>query len=314
MIKSSPLVSVFLPTYNQENFIADAIDSVLNQDYENLEIVVGDDCSQDKTWEIVKKYQHEYPDIFKTFRNEVNLGITGNCNEVLKRCTGKYIAFHAGDDVWLPGKINAQLRVFERKSKCIFCYHDIEVFDSNSNDTIRNWNTGAGAKRAIEGGTQKIASSLVIEGTAFLAGLSIMARRDIIPPWGYDSRIPIASDWLMWIETCANTDGDVVFIDKVLARYRRHSSNITNNVDGSFEEQYITLAIVEARYSKLRNAVKRARGYFYYCNAVRAIVSDEYKNGRIMLLQGVRQSVFSWKWIVWWLFSWFKQLASMFQR
>ena len=104
-----PLVSVFLPTYNQDLYVAESINSVLSQDYENIEIIVGDDFSQDKTWDIVLELQARYSSKIKVFRNERNLGITGNCNEILKRCTGMYVAFFSGDDLLNPGKISKQV-------------------------------------------------------------------------------------------------------------------------------------------------------------------------------------------------------------
>jgi glycosyltransferase involved in cell wall biosynthesis len=76
-MKEQPLVSVSLVTYNQQEFIRESIESVLNQDYDNLEIVIGDDCSQDNTWAIVQEHQRHYPDKIKAFRNEQNLGLRG---------------------------------------------------------------------------------------------------------------------------------------------------------------------------------------------------------------------------------------------
>lgn len=305
---SEPLVSIFLPTYNHEEYIEAAIESALEQEYENLEIIIGDDCSTDSTWEIVSQYAAENPGTITAFRNEENLGITGNCNEVLQRCSGKYIAFHSGDDILRPEKIRLQVKVLESNPHCVLCYHDVEVFDSASGETKFYWNSGPKGTPPIEGDTGMLAEQLVVKGTSFMSAQSVMVRQDAVPADGYDERVPIASDWLMWIEACATLDGTVRYIDRPLTRYRKHSKSITES--GHYEvDKFVTLAIVENRYPHLRDAVRRRRGYMYYRQAVSNILANEDERGRQNLLLGVRYSVYSWKWIGWWVYSWLNQLG-----
>jgi len=308
MLDSGPLVSVFLPTYNHEDYIEESIESVLQQEYETLEIVIGDDCSTDSTWDIVSQYAAEYPETITAFRNEENLGITGNCNEVLRRCSGKYIAFHSGDDVLRPGKIRSQVETLEQDLDCVLCYHDTEVFDSASGETKYYWNSGPEGTPPVEGDTGTLAEQLVVKGTSFMSAQSVMVRRDALPADGYDERVPIASDWLMWIETCATSDGTVRYIDKPLTRYRKHSESITESVQHDIDK-FVTLAIVEDRYPNLRDAVRHRRGYMYYRQAVSAILANENERGRHNLRNSVRYSVYSWKWIGWWMYSWLNQVG-----
>lgn len=304
------LVSVFLPAYNQEEFISEAIESALDQDVDDMEIVIGDDCSTDGTWGIVQSYARRYPKTIVAFRNKENLGITGNCNELLSQCKGKYIAFHAGDDVFSPGKLKAQLGVFESDPECVLCYHDIEVFDSKSREVIRYWNRGPRSGRPKQGNCQKVASCLIKEGTGFMAALSVMVRRDCIPRTGYDKRIPFASDWLMWIEICINSRGICRFIDGVFAGYRKHEKSITNMLKAENADTYLTLAVVESKYPLFRSAVRERRGYEYYREGVIEIRGGRFAVGRRYLLGGASMSVYSWKWFGWWLYSWYKQILA----
>ena len=78
-----PLVSVWMLTYNLKKFIKDCIESVISQNYNKIEIIIGDDASTDKTQEILKEYQKKYPDIIKLILHPTNLGITKNSNSVL---------------------------------------------------------------------------------------------------------------------------------------------------------------------------------------------------------------------------------------
>jgi glycosyltransferase involved in cell wall biosynthesis len=95
-------ISVFTICYNQENYISDAIESIVNQSIQPFEYIICDDCSNDKTWEIVKKYQLKYPHLIKSFRNEKNLGLYANANFAQSLVTGNLITSVSGDDLILP--------------------------------------------------------------------------------------------------------------------------------------------------------------------------------------------------------------------
>ena len=304
---TEPLVSVFLPTFNQENFVAEAIESALDQDYSNLQIVVGDDCSTDGTWPIVQEYVARHPHIITAYRNSRNLGITANFNELLRHCEGELVAFLAGDDIFLPGKIGAQVSLMQVHSDCCLCYHDVEVFDSDSGRVLRKWNSGERGNSPAYGSSADVARELVVRGTSFMAAVGIMVKRSAIPSWGFDQRIPVASDWLLWIEICALADGRVLYEPAALSRYRRHASNVTDTVGYAATDQLVTLALVEARYPWLRTAVRKARGYFYYKTGVRRILEGDFSEGRRDLLIGLRYAAYSYKWTGWWLYSWFNQ-------
>lgn len=294
-----PLVSVSLVTYNQQEFIRESIESVLAQDYDNLEIVIGDDCSQDNTWAIVQEYQRNYPDKIEAFRNEQNLGITGNCNEVLKRCTGKHIAFAAGDDLMLPRKISKQIEIMERDQSVVLCYHDIEVFNSEDGKTLRFWNHGPSSYPPITGDAEKVAREVIERGT-FMAALSVMARRDSMPATGFDHRVPAASDWLMWIEILAagGPKKKVEYIPDVLARYRRHGSNIT--LLEHWGDRLVTLAIVENKYPRFVFSVHKLHLRHRFGNGKQMISNNQLRTGRKFMLVSLRSGWVSWK-ILYWL-------------
>ena len=305
-----PLISVFMPTYNQQEFVAEAIESVLSQNYDNIEIIIGDDCSQDNTWKIVLAYQESYPVKIKAFRNAVNLGITRNCNQVLRNCTGKYIVFFAGDDLFLPEKISKQVKVMERDESVILSYHDIEVFNSDDNKILRYWNSGPLSAPPVEGLAKKVAKELVVSGTLFMAASSVMIRKDAVPFAGYDSRLAAASDWLFWIDLLAGSaDGSKVeFIPRVLYRYRRHLSNVTNAGYKHTADNLVTLAIIEDRYPWLIREVDQGRALVRYATGVRYFLGGEYKLGRIQLIYSLRSGWVSWKIFYWFVASYITSL------
>lgn len=311
-VKEKPLVSIFMPAYNQESLIGEAIESVLNQTYDNWELIIGDDCSTDDTYKIAETYQKRFPHKIKLFRNAENLGITKNCNKVLQRCTGDYIAFTAGDDLFLPDKLEKQVSIMRNNPKCVVCYHDVDVFESNTGITIRYWNVGENSLPPITGKTRTVAEALVCQGTAFMAALSVMVKRSAIPSHGYDERIPVASDWLMWIDVCACSDGEVKYVPDVLARYRKHENSITFKMRHDITDQLVTLGVVEARYPWLRDMARRRRGYEFYVEGVNLIQNGNFSAGRSQLMVCLKTHLYSWKLFGWWLFSWFKKVPPKF--
>jgi UDP-glucose 4-epimerase len=111
-IQENPLVSVVIPCYNAEVFIADAIESVLAQTYDNLEILITNDGSSDGTEAVIKHYLNN-PKV-RYFKHETNRGIPAARNTAIRQARGEYVAFLDSDDTWLPNKIEAQLQVFSR--------------------------------------------------------------------------------------------------------------------------------------------------------------------------------------------------------
>lgn len=105
-------ISVFIVSYNQEEYIAQAIESVLSQSVKPYEIVISDDCSKDRTWKIIQRYQAQYPDLIRAYRNEPNVGIFRNFNETTRKTTGNLVTCVAGDDFIKPG-------YFEHVERCI---------------------------------------------------------------------------------------------------------------------------------------------------------------------------------------------------
>lgn len=103
--------SVLMVTYNQEDYIENALKSVLSQDVLPYEIVISDDASNDGTWEIIEAYKLKYPEIIKASRNKVNLGVYGNFNMVLKKATGDVVSWLSGDDCLKNGLFSELNRI-----------------------------------------------------------------------------------------------------------------------------------------------------------------------------------------------------------
>lgn len=266
-MENLPKVSVHVITYNQAHFIRQTLDSVLAQDYENLEIVVADDASTDGTQLILKEYAEKWPGKFVIVLNEKNLGITGNSNAAFFACTGEFIALLGGDDLFLPGKISAQIRDFLETETVVLSYHPVEIFDSTTNETIYLTNQ---LSREDTNSAADIIKKVGIAGPS-----SIMVRRSACPVNGFDMRLRTASDWLFLIEVAMR--GKVVKLDGLYARYRKHENNIGRQLHKYFNEFSDTLSIVSSKYrtnAAIQSAVVTAKARLHAGEGFRALSSD----------------------------------------
>lgn len=245
---TAPKVSVHIITYNQEHFIREAIDSALGQDYPNLEIVVGDDASTDRTPEILKEYARAHPGRVIPVLGETNLGLSGNGNRALAACTGDFIAFMGGDDILLRGKIAAQVEWLTAKPQRMLCAHQVEVFyedgSKQPHPLSRRLKSGRGAEE-------------IIRHQPFGA-VSVMVRADRIPPSGYRTELPMISDNMMWVDVLRE-DGEYGCVPGTLARYRRHSANVSRDPFRYLGDVERMFDILDREFPQFRDATRYAR-------------------------------------------------------
>lgn len=283
-MNSTPLVSVAIITYNQKNFLQEAVESVLEQDYQSIEIVIGDDFSTDGTQELMLEYQKKYPEIFILKFAVKNGGNTANANAVHFACTGKYIAWLGGDDLMLPYKLSEQVSFLESNPDYNIVYHNLEVFDSNSGEHLRFYN---GKRDKHIGDVRK----LIKYGT-FNGACATMVRRSTSPLHGHYSALLISADWPYWIEHLIPF-GKIGYIDKVLGRYRRHDNNVSNP-SGSFMKQAEndvtgSLKILLEKYPQYKKEI-----YYRASEIYRARRRYGYKDNLKKSLQYNPYNLFAW--------------------
>lgn len=131
MFDMAVVVSVIVLTYNQSEYIAKCLDSILSQKTTfEFEVLIGDDCSSDGTSIVVKEYARMFPDVIKAFIREKNMGATRNVYDLFNRAQGKYIASCEGDDYWTdPRKLEIQVGFLESHLEYMGCTHACCIVD-----------------------------------------------------------------------------------------------------------------------------------------------------------------------------------------
>lgn len=248
MTISAPKVSVIITVYNLAPYIREALDSVLTQDYENLEVIVADDASTDGSQEILKEYSKKYPTKVKLILNERNQGVTANSNTAFFACTGELIAILDGDDVYLQGKIKAQVEKFVQDPEVVLCYHATEIFDSATNKTI--YVTNQNPREYTDNAEEMIARGGILT-------CAVMVRRSACPSCGFDTRLRDTQDWVFLTEVALK--GKVARIDRVLCRYRKHGRGASDRTFELLDQSLRALDIIIENHPERPDLVEICR-------------------------------------------------------
>ncbi|MEG8026100.1 glycosyltransferase family 2 protein [Sphingomonas aurantiaca] len=247
----TPLVSISIISCNQQDYIAEAIESALTQTYPNVEVVVADDASTDETQAIIRRYERAHPGRVRGIFNPARLGITANSNVALFACRGDFVAFMGGDDVLLPDKIAAQVAWFKVDPRRRVCGHQVEVFYEDGSRPPHDFSPG------LMAGSD--AADILRKG--FYCACAVMVRTSAMPAAGYEVQLPMVSDHMFWFEsmlTNGSSDGMFGFVPGIHARYRRHASNFTLRAIDGLSEVIRYYEIVAERYPAFRRVARRS--------------------------------------------------------
>lgn len=138
METKAPTVSVLMPAYNAEKYVAEAIESILNQSFKDFELIILDDNSKDRTFKIAQEYAEKDARIIFS-KNEINLGIARNRNKLISMARGKYVVWQDADDISMPYRIEHQYRFMENNPEVGISGGWLLFFDKNSELSIRKY-------------------------------------------------------------------------------------------------------------------------------------------------------------------------------
>ena len=278
-------VSIVICTYNQQAFVRETVESVLAQTYPNIEIIVTDDGSSDDTPRILRSLVAD-TNKPQLCLSERNTGIPSNINRGLARVTGDLLVILDGDDLMLPDKIQRQVTFLDEHPGATGCYHDAEVFDSETGKTLGRMSELYNGRRAL---LQGHFSDWFIPRHFFLPS-AIMSRRSAVPVHGFDERMKYLSEVVFYADVYHA--GTLLAIDEVLVKYRRHASNITGSPaarEKMYEYELMAYAILEARYPELYPLLRQLRLSCMLTNAIKAKRGNDPVRLRRILVNVARE-------------------------
>jgi glycosyltransferase involved in cell wall biosynthesis len=287
-------VSVVIPVYNNEAFIAAAVKSVLSQTRPPMEIIVVDDGSTDGTAAVLESFRDSIRYVYQQNRGEPSAR-----NRGIRESTSKYIAFLDGDDLWHSDKLELQMTYLQEHPNCSLVYSDMSTFDENGviDASVKNR-----LRMSLPGG--RIFPALFM--TALFGSGSVVLRRECFNKVGYfDEDLLVGSDYEMWLRIARHFELGAV--DQPLLRYRHHAAMSTRGLGlkmckGVPWEVAVLTKILrlypEATDELGRSAIRRRMSKPYAGLAYAQFRQGDYKSARTLL----RKAIGRWPPNVWyWL-------------
>lgn len=224
-MKVQPLVSIVMCVYNGEQYLRQQIESILAQDYSEIELLILDDCSTDSSTEIVNDYLKKDPRI-SLIQNLQNLGFNRNFEKGFQLSSGELIAISDQDDIWLSDKIS---RLVENINEHILIYSNSSLMDERGNsfrgklDSKIHHIDNPGFKSFLDGN--------------FITGHTALFKRDLLKyvlPFPKDI---FFYDW--WLGFTAAYVGRIKYLDLVLTKYRIHSQSVYQKLNNQNDKKMV---------------------------------------------------------------------------
>jgi glycosyltransferase involved in cell wall biosynthesis len=231
-----PKVSVLIPTYNNASFLDETIQSVLNQTFQDFELIIVDNCSTDNTEEVVEKYLSD--DRISYYKNSTNLGLSGNWNKCLEYAKGEYIKYLCSDDKFLPELLEKYVAVMD-------AHPQVSIVTSNRETFGKGVQFREVPFYYVQEGRKIIYKTL--ETFNWIGEPTLVMFRKSNLYIGPFRKLIFITDMEMWLRQL--TVGDCYFLPETLCQVRTHPNQVTTmatkNFINYFEEYELCKAIKE---------------------------------------------------------------------
>lgn len=264
-----PLVSVVVVSYNHAKYIRENLDSIKAQTYQNIELIVADDASQDDSVEVFEQWlsENNYP-ARKNFHKK-NTGLATMLNECTEMLTGKYVKFIAADDFLHPESIAKCLEKLEELGE-EFGMVFTDTFAVDGKSEVK----GDFADYSALGNIPKEQFRKELIKANRIAALTVLLRTDTLKSTGkYDSKF-LAEDYYRWLKI--NEKYFIAYIDEKLAYYRLHGENISIARQSKLEEEALQLQMMFDRNGDCRNLINSKVKNLYQNHKLSADIKNLY--------------------------------------
>ena len=250
-----PRLSVCLPTYNGEAYVAEAVRSVLEQSYTAFEIVAVDDGSSDRTLDILQTFDDPR---LRIYRNPHQRGIPGNWNVAVGVARGEFVCVFHQDDVMLADNLARKMALFDTDPSLSLVHSRAEVVvEAGAPKRVAEWREKAEADFVEEG--EAYFRKLLLHGDCICAPTVIARREQLAVAGGFNETLGYTCDYEMWMKLCL--EGRVGFLRDTLVRYRWHVDNASHQYqyERGVEEHGRAMRGAVAYYTRRRGATPQAQ-------------------------------------------------------
>lgn len=275
-----PRVSVIITAYNASGFVADAIESVLQQTFQDFELIVIDDGSTDNTADVCGRYADKI-----RYEFQENSGSAAARNAGIRVARGEYIAFLDADDIWLPDKLGRQLTRLDIEKDICWAYSDFHVVDSQSNEVLYR------ASQLVRRPDGDVLEQLMMGNV--IAPSCVIIHRKVFGDVGVFDTSPlrrISEDWELFMRIAGQYP--ILYIEKPLVRIRQHTSRKTTtmDLDQALRSRLQTLNEAASRSpGRLRSQLPRAMAHLYVNIGRKWLERDARPEARTLFWEAIKQ-------------------------
>lgn len=229
-MNNNPLVSVCVITYNSSKYVLETLESIKNQTYQNIELIVSDDCSQDNTVAICRDWIEKNKGRFiRTIliESEINTGIPANCNRGYKEAKGEWIKGIAGDDALYNEAIECYISFVRDNQNCEVCHSNIDFYNRALNRESFLFTHSRFPKSFISLSPSPKRQFKDLIFSSVIAAPTVLIKRELYEKIGGFSLVTRnCEDWPMWL-TITRLNHSFFYIDKSLVKYRFYSDSVS---------------------------------------------------------------------------------------
>lgn len=257
---NAPLVSVIVPNYNHAPYLEQRIESILNQTYKNFEIILLDDCSTDRSHDVIEQYRHHVK-VSHAVCNEQNSGSTfRQWDKGISLAKGDYIWIAESDDWCEPSLLQTLMEGLNANPSCTVAYCQ-SFYVRNGNEVFYHTHTQQLAE--CMNGMEYVNKYLIYHSTIYNASMVVFKKfaYQSIPKAYMDFRF--CGDWVFWSEMVSK--GDVFISGKLLNYFRSHNTDVSTGMytsGNSFIEQFRCLLLLKKRFGVSDNTYRKALSYY----------------------------------------------------
>ncbi|MGA2541420.1 MAG: glycosyltransferase [Verrucomicrobiota bacterium] len=295
-LAANPVVSVIMITYNHDKYVEQAIKGIITQRCDfPIELLIGEDCSTDRTRDICVEYQKRYPNLIRLITGETNVGMHKNMFRLYARARGRYLAFCEGDDYWCDEtKLAKQIRLLDSRLHLSMCFSRGGIVRGSNPALVQDW-----YPRSLK---EEYTIKDFISVRVGAPTCTVVYRNGLVP------RFPT------WLATCAVGDwpthilhlakGNAGYINDRLGIYRQHSgglwasasaqdrlqgmldccSELDSHLEGKYRRHFnVTIARLYVGHKEAEMTARSAYGCGHLCRAIRALPVSPLRAPRTLM-------------------------------
>lgn len=285
---NNPLVSVLIPCYNHEKYVDDCIESIINQTYDNIEVLIIDDRSLDNSYQMLMKWKDKLKERFANVlisRNSNNLGVVKTLNKMILMSKGEYIKIIASDDM-LTNDCIEKMVIYSQSNKALLYFTNAITIDADFKysdyiniDDIKKIETIVYKKKPLDGAN--VTKNLLED--CYIFAPTMFIPKSTYNNFGLYDKKYIMEDFEYLLRV--SSKGCIKYVDEITALYRKNDDSLSRNRTQKYNDRFIRFVLDKKEiFDNYSNCLDKKTIVNYYNTKILGQLSDSYDKEHFIAL------------------------------